>query len=247
MEIMHRTVHLLIAAAGSILFMGLLNTICAQQVMRFQAGEDTAILLEFRVVAKDNGGALKVDTVMPVPDGEKPALQVGDVIVSLNGKSVASAKAWRDQYGQLKENASLKLVVSRAGKEHVIAKEKVAAGSGGRQVITMGGGGQGAAAFASGGAGADVKASRHLQGVVFNETDGKIKVVGLMQFNGADISGITLKPGDVVLGLNGTFVKGFGDLEGLLSKVEEGGTLRFAVERGGERQFVSMKKPTSND
>lgn len=245
MEIMHRTAQLWIAAIGSIFFLGLLNTICAQQVMRFQAGEDSAIMLEFRVMAKDKDGSLKVETVMPMPEGEKSPLQVGDVIVSLNGKATPTAKAWRALYDSIKEKGALKVVVSRAGKELTVTREKVAAGSGGRQVISMGSG-QGAAAFASGGAGADVKASRHLQGVVFSQAEGKIKVVGLMALNGADISGITLKAGDVVLGLNGTFVKDFEELEGLLSKAEEGGVLRFAVERDGERQFVSMKKTSSN-
>ncbi len=244
---MHRLTQFGIAVVCAIMITGLLNTVLAQQVMRFQASEDTALMIDFRATAKDMNGKLTVENLLPMPSGSESSLKVGDVVISLNGKSIKTAKDWKTQYESIAENANLKLVVTRDGKNHEFTAEKTAAGSGGRQVVTMGAGGQGSAAFASGGgASENIRASKHLTSVVFNEADGKIKVVGIMQLNGSDVSSITLKPGDVVLGLNGTFVKTFDELDTQLSKTESGGNLRFAVERNGERQFVSMKKPSSN-
>lgn len=243
---MKRISFYLIAALVAILNVGLLNNLYAQQVMRFEAGEDTALLLEFRVMAKDKEGKLMVDTLLPMPGGGEASLNVGDVVVSLNGKAIKTAKDWRTHYATISDKAKLTLVVSRNGTNRTVTAEKTAIEAGGRQVITAGPDGQqGAFTFTRGANAENMKVSKHLHGIVFLDKDGVIKVEGIMNEGKEGATTSALKSGDVVLGLNGTFLKTFAELEAQLEKTQAGDDLRFAVERNGERQFVTMKKPAS--
>ena len=244
---MKRTSFYLIASVVAIMNVGLLNNLYAQQVMRFEAGEDTALMMEFRALAKDKDGKLTVDTLLPMPEGSEATLSVGDVVVSLNGRAIKTAKEYRTHYATIADKAKLTLVISRNGSNRTVSAEKTAIEAGGRQVITARPGGQqGSFTFARGVNAENIKVTKHLHGIVFLDNNGVIKVEGIMNEGKEGAVTTALKSGDVVLGLNGTFVKTFAELETQLAKTEAGGDLRFAIERNGERQFVTMKKPTTN-
>jgi serine protease Do len=228
------------------------NNSSAQFIMQTQMGENVTILVEFKAVAKDVKGKLTVESLaMAISTDEKPNpkaanidLKVGDVVVSLNGKAVKSANDWNAHYEKLEDNASMKLVVDRDGKQIELSAVKKPLGSGGRQVLSMGPSSNVATSTFSMDESntANIKVSKHLVGVAFDVSDDKIKVMAVMLAGREGDVELPFKTGDVILGLNGTFVKSFDELDTQLSKTEMGGNLRFAIERDGSRQFVNMNK-----
>lgn len=82
-----------------------------------------------------------------------------------------------------------------------------------------------------------------IRGALFEEKEDGVYFSQTMNMMGEPPSDLPLKPGDAILGLNGVMLKTFGELEAQLNKATSGSELRFAVKRGGERMFLTMKKP----
>ncbi len=188
-------------------------------VLGVQGGELTAELAE-AFGYKTNHGAF-VSQVMPESAAEKSGLKAGDIIISVNNKSIRTFSELRAKVATLGAGKTISLGVIRDGKEQIysvvlqaLEEQKTAADK-----------------LHSGLAGAELVNSNH---------DDQVK--GVKVANVADGSAALkygLKSGDIIIGINRQRVKNLKQLREVLE--EKPGVLALNIQRGEQTLYLVVR------
>ena len=178
----------------------------------------------------DESGALVGDVVKDGP-AEKAGIKRGDVIVEFDGKDV---KAWSD----------LPVIVAQTPVEKKVDVEVIRDGKKKTVKVRIG-------ELEDEKAASEQSASGESLGITVQELTPELaERLGLSETHGVVISGIAdgspaaesgLKPGDVILEMNRTAIKGIRDYQKIEDGVEKGDTVLFLIRRGSNTLFFTME------
>ncbi|HTP27564.1 MAG TPA: DegQ family serine endoprotease [Anaeromyxobacteraceae bacterium] len=181
-------------------------------------------------LAKSFGLTKPIGALVTSIDKEGPAaksdLKTGDVILALNGEEVTNSTDLPPRVADIRPGETAKLTVWRDGKEHEV-DVKVGAAQRREAVATNQGSGHGRLGLAVRPLTPDEQRQADVQsGVMVEGVSGPAGRAGL-------------KPGDVVLSVNGTPVKSVDQLRDLVKGAKD--EVALLVQRGDSRIFVPVE------
>lgn len=185
----------------------------------------------------DRDGLL-VNEVFDDSPAEEAGLEEGDVILEYDGKKVSRSKSFARMVRNTRPGTKVKLKIWRDEKEREIEVE-----IGRRRIPGM------LRVFPEGGASVFTVFMRPQLGVQIHELDGDLAeyfevdagllVLEVNKDSPAEEAG--MKPGDVIVKIEGEAIEEVGDIHDILEDYEEGDEVKVEIVRHGKRQEVTVE------
>lgn len=204
-----------------------------------------------------DGGGVKLAEIVADSPAAKAGLQAGDVIVALNGVTIADEMALRDAIAKTGVGKKVKVTFLRDGQKRNTSAKLAAAPEesgvseeGAGEVVEVEAGSivdlaappaRGGGMAGVGGTGAPASDSGWL-GVTLAENDGKVTIEQVIDGSPAAAAG--LQAGDVIVTFDGEEIGGVEALVEAVTGHKPGATVRMQVDRGGERRRIRAKLGT---
>lgn len=179
-------------------------------------------------LAPGEGEGAHVDGTVRGSPARKAGLKKGDVITSINGKSVGNEQDLIAVLGQSRVGAKVDLVVRREGWDKRVS-------------ITLGVRSEEPPASPEQPEAPEQPSAEGKSGylgIAIEESNGKVVVDEVEAGSPAEKG--AMKKGDVIVSVNGSPVASGSDLGGVLSKCSAGDTVTMVIERGGWKRTIKI-------